>query len=84
LVSGLTGAPLGFTTPAFNANGWFLGGGAEVAMAAGWFWRNEYRYASYGNQSVPEQGNILSINFKPVVQTFTTQAVYKFGWPGAR
>jgi outer membrane immunogenic protein len=82
LLNGLSGLPSGFTTAAFTTNGWFLGGGAEVAVAPGWFWRNEYRYASYRNQAVPEQGNVISINFKPVVQTFTTQAVYKFNWPG--
>ncbi len=82
IVVSTSGVPNGNTTPAFTTNGWFLGGGAEVAVAPGWFWRNEYRYANYRNQAIPEQGNIISINFKPVVQTFTTQAVYKFNWPG--
>jgi outer membrane immunogenic protein len=82
LVVSTVGVPNGLTTPAFTTNGWFLGGGAEVAIAPGWFWRNEYRYASYSNRTIPEQGSIIGINFKPVVQTFTTQAVYKFNWPG--
>ena len=82
LVNSLTGAPLGESTSAFTANGWFVGGGAEVAVAPGWFWRNEYRYAHYSNQAVPEINAPITINFKPAVQTFTTQAVYKFNWPG--
>ena len=56
LISGLNGTPTGFTTPAFTTNGWFLGGGAEVAVARGWFWRTEYRYARYRNEVLLEQG----------------------------
>ena len=82
MVSGLSGAPFGISTAAFNANGWFLGGGVEVAVASGWFWRNEYRYARYSNQGIPEISAGVTVNFKPEVQTFTTQAVYKFNWPG--
>ncbi len=56
------GAPTTFTTPAFTANGWFIGVGTEMAMHSilgmplgpGWFWRNEYRYASYRNTAIPD------------------------------
>lgn len=78
LVSLPTGAPTGFTTPAFTANGWFLGGGMETSLSAGWFWRTEYRYAYYGNKAIVETPAANIINFKPTVQTVTTQVVYKF------
>ncbi|MEW6452508.1 MAG: outer membrane beta-barrel protein [Pseudomonadota bacterium] len=75
-------------TPGFTRNGWFLGGGMEVAVTSGWFWRNEYRYAYYGTQTINDTniatGAALSnITFKPTVQTVTTQVVYKFNPPGA-
>ena len=88
------GAPTTFTTPAFTANGWFVGGGTEMAMHSllgmplgpGWFWRNEYRYASYRNTTLPDTapggGLQASINFKPAVQTVTSQLVYKFNTGG--
>lgn len=86
--SGFGFAPPGLMTPSFTHGGWFLGGGTEAALTlfgGGWFWRNEYRYAYYGTQvltdSVPGTGVAFnSINFKPTVQTVTTQLVYKFNW----
>jgi outer membrane immunogenic protein len=76
-------AATGFVTPSFSRGGWFIGGGAEAAIAPGWFWRNEYRYAYYGTQTLtdtnPATGGIqASITFKPTVQTVTSQIVYKF------
>lgn len=79
-----TGAVTGNTTPGFTRNGWFLGGGTETTLnliGRGWFWRNEYRYASYGTQAITDtgiHGSMNNITFKPVVQTFTSQIVYKF------
>jgi outer membrane immunogenic protein len=75
------GAPTAFSSAAFNANGWFLGGGVEANVAAGWFWRTEYRYAYYGSKTLVETsalGPNNSITFKPTVQTVTSQVVYKF------
>ncbi|MBX9844282.1 MAG: outer membrane beta-barrel protein [Xanthobacteraceae bacterium] len=80
------GAPSGFVTPAFSTSGWFVGGGMEAALASGWFWRNEYRYARYDNNVIPDVNAFAagapsafsSIHFKPTVQTITTQLVYKF------
>jgi outer membrane immunogenic protein len=73
------GAASAQTTPAFTANGWFLGGGLETAVAPNWFWRTEYRYAYYGSKTIAEAGPIVSsITFKPTVQTVTSQIVYKF------
>jgi outer membrane immunogenic protein len=46
-----------FSTPAFNLNGWFLGGGMEASLAnivPGLFARLEYRYASYGTANLLE------------------------------
>jgi outer membrane immunogenic protein len=80
--------PLGFTTSAFTTSGWFVGSGVETTfdlfgyLGKGWFWRNEYRYASYANKTLVDTpstpGTLASINFKPVVQTVTSQIVFKF------
>jgi outer membrane immunogenic protein len=82
MVNTFVGAPTLFSTPAFTANGGFLGGGVEAAIAPGWFWRNEYRYAYYGTKVLPDTdgagGVQRSISFKPTVQTVTSQLVYKF------
>jgi outer membrane immunogenic protein len=76
-----TGAATDFTTPAFTANGWFLGGGVETSVAPGWFWRTEYRYAYYGSKTFAETSPTIgtaNFTFKPAVQTVTTQLAYKF------
>ncbi len=73
------GVPNG-TTPAFTANGWFLGGGVEAVIAPNLFWRNEYRVARYGSKTIPDLPANNSFTFKPTVQTVTTQLVYKFNW----
>ena len=81
---GPAGAPTGNTTPEFTRNGWFLGGGMETKLdllGKGWFWRNEYRYASYSTQAVADTGTggvQSNITFKPSVQTVTSQVVFKF------
>jgi outer membrane immunogenic protein len=78
LVSETSGAPVGLSTPAFTASGWFVGGGVETSLAPNWFWRTEYRYAYYGNKVIAESPVTFNINFKPTVQTVTSQIVYKF------
>lgn len=78
MVNGFNGTPRGITTPAFTTNGWFLGGGVETSVAPNWFWRTEYRYAYYGNKVIPESPNFFDFNFRPTVQTVTSQIVYKF------
>jgi outer membrane immunogenic protein len=88
MVSIINSAPTVFTTPAFTASGWFLGGGVETTfdllgtLGKGWFWRNEYRYASYGNKTVTDLNGAgvpqTDIAFKPVVQTFTSSVMFKF------
>lgn len=74
------------TTPAFTTSGWFLGGGVETTfdffgmLGKNWFWRNEYRYARYGNKDVPYliAGVVFeNIAFKPTVQTVTSSIVFK-------
>jgi outer membrane immunogenic protein len=94
MVTTFDNAPTGFSTADFTAHGWFIGGGTEMAMHSilglqlgpGWFWRNEYRYASYQNKTLPDTspaGGLNSdINFKPSVQTVTSQLVYKFNTGG--
>ena len=65
-----------------EAGGWFLGGGLEVAMHRGWFWRSEVRYADYSKEVRAETGISpeFFLNFDPVVMTATSQLVYKFDW----
>jgi outer membrane immunogenic protein len=74
-------------TQGFTRSGWFLGGGFETPLWNGFFWRNEYRYAYYGTQTIADTATtgaaLNSITFKPTVQTVTTQLVYKFNPPGA-
>jgi outer membrane immunogenic protein len=77
-----TGAPLpNGHLESYDASGWFVGGGLEVAMHEGWFWRNEARYADYGKDARTESGISppFSLQFDPVVGTATTEIVYKFG-----
>ena len=51
--------PVVATTPAHTFNGWFLGGGTEYALSFSWlpitglFWRNEYRFSSFGKADLP-------------------------------
>ena len=81
------GTPTGFSTPATTMSGWFLGGGVETTfdllgmLGKGWFWRNEYRYASYGNKTLTDTNaagaSVESITFKPTVQTITSSVIFK-------
>jgi outer membrane immunogenic protein len=91
LASNLTGAAVA-TTPSFHRNGWFVGGGVEnqlnvFGFSPGWFMKTEYRAAEYNKATVPETfiGGAptgTSITTKPVVQTVSTQLVYRFNWSG--
>ena len=84
MVTTFAGAATTFGTSSFNDNGWFLGGGFEVAVASGWFVRTDYRYATYSRKTLSDTngagGVDNSITLKPAVQTVTTQAVYRFNW----
>lgn len=68
----------------YDAGGWFLGGGLEVAMHGGWFWRGEVRYADYGKEVRAETRlsgvPLFDLNFDPVVGTATNAIVYKLDW----
>ena len=73
-------------------HGGFVGIGTEYAMAGtlglgpGWFWRNEYRYASYDSKSLTDTNGAgaqaSNITFKPVVQTVNSEIVYKLNTGG--
>ncbi len=96
MVTTYPGPATGFSTPAFSAGGWFLGGGVETTLApilpAGWFLRSEYRYTSYGTQNLSDTcttpalcgaGVAAAITFHPAVQTISTELIYKFNSPVA-
>jgi outer membrane immunogenic protein len=87
------GGPVGFTTPSFHRDGFFIGGGVENNLnifgitAPGWFMKTEYRSAFYDRATLPETnvgGGITgnSVTFKPTVQTVSTSLVYRFNWTG--
>jgi outer membrane immunogenic protein len=88
------GGPVLATTPSFNRNGWFIGGGVENNLnifgisAPGWFMKTEYRSAFYERITLPESfvaGGLTgtAVTFKPWVQTISTSLVYRFNWGGA-
>jgi outer membrane immunogenic protein len=87
MIDGVTGVDTGHSTPATTFNGWFVGGGVETSfdffgmLGKGWFWRNEYRYASYSGKTLTDTngvgGAFNSITFKPVVQTITSEIIFK-------
>jgi outer membrane immunogenic protein len=66
----------------YDAGGWFVGGGLEVAMHDGWFWRSEARFADYSKDARTETGirPPFTLQFDPVVGTATTEVVYKLNW----
>jgi outer membrane immunogenic protein len=83
LHNSFTGAQLpGARLDSYDAGGWFVGGGLEVAMRERWFWRSEARYADYSNDVRLETGisPVFQLNFDPVVGTATSEIVYKFDW----
>ena len=77
--------PTGTSIQSFTTDGWFIGGGVETGftlfglLPKGFFFRSEYRYASYQNKTLADTGaaTLASINFKPVVQTITSSIVFK-------
>ncbi len=88
-------APFVATTPSFNRNGWFVGGGVENNLnifginAPGWFMKTEYRAAYYGRATLtetitpnPGAGVLVNDTFRPLVQTISTSLVYRFNWGG--
>ena len=80
------------TTPSFNRNGWFVGGGFENNLnifgisAPGWFMKTEYRAASFNTANLVESNAAgltqATVTFKPFVQTISTSLVYRFNWGG--
>jgi outer membrane immunogenic protein len=83
------------TTPSFNREGWFIGGGVENNLdifgisAPGFFMKTEYRAAYLNNITLPESflGTTTLTGFgptmnSPLVQTITTSLVYRFNWGG--
>jgi outer membrane immunogenic protein len=92
MISTVSGAPAGIHTNSFNRNGWFVGGGVEnqlsfFGFSPGWFMKTEYRAAEYNRINLtetPVSGAVptLATTFNPIVQTVSTQLVYRFNWSG--
>jgi outer membrane immunogenic protein len=78
------------TTPSFDRQGWFVGGGVENSMSwfgNGWFMKTEYRAAEYDRINIQQLTLAggptgFGISFKPWVQTVSTALVYRFNWSG--
>jgi len=81
------------TTPSFERDGWFVGGGVENNLdffgisAPGWFIKTEYRAAYYDRINIQQftlAGAPLAfgISTNPWVQTVSTSIVYRFNWGG--
>ena len=89
-----TGGAAVATTPSFNRQGWFVGGGFENNLnlfgvsAPGWFMKTEYRAAYFDEATLPESligrsvPTGISDTFKPFVQTISGALVYRFNWAG--
>jgi outer membrane immunogenic protein len=94
-LTSVVGGAGAITTPSFNRNGWFVGGGVENNLnifgisAPGLFMKTEYRAAYFGRVTLPESDAVTGIpngfseTFKPFVQTISTSLVYRFNWSGA-
>lgn len=87
------GAPVGLQVPARSYRGWFVGGGTEYAIGwlPGLFWKNEYRFADYGDSTdtvictaAALCGVVGPTAFAernhPRVQTVRTELVWRFNW----
>jgi outer membrane immunogenic protein len=90
------GGPGVVTTPSFQRDGWFVGGGVENSLnifgiaAPGWFMKTEYRAAYFNRVTLPETlvapagvPTGFADTFKPFVQTISTSLVYRFNWSGS-
>jgi outer membrane immunogenic protein len=81
---------VGADIAARTSNGWFIGGGDEVALewVKGLFWRTEYRYSSYQGADLPIVVTAtgapigLAEHVQKQVQTIATELVWRFNWPG--
>jgi outer membrane immunogenic protein len=85
------GPVVGFV-PAHTFNGWFLGGGTEYALNFSWlpvhglFWRNEYRFSSFGKADlgfVAPAGSPLvggGVHQQYYEQQVLSELVWRFNW----
>lgn len=89
--SSIAGGPVVASIPSNTYHGWFLGGGTEYALDFAWlpihglFWRNEYRYSSFGSATLPATGFgalAVDLNARKYEQTVTSSLVWRFNWTG--
>ena len=55
----------------------------ETMVSPGWSWKNEYRLAFYGSETLPDVLNVGAVTIdnvknEPIVQTISTELVYRF------
>jgi outer membrane immunogenic protein len=85
MVDTFGGAATGYSLSSSNHNGWFVGAGAEIAVSPGWSVKGEYRIASYDKVNLTDTSTSSpandDISFRPNVQTFRIEVVYRFA-PG--
>jgi outer membrane immunogenic protein len=92
---GSTGAATNLVLGGRTRDGWFLGGGTEysISQIPGLFWKSEYRYSEFGNQTNNQvctvtgtcglAGAIHSVaTTRSYEQAVTTELVYRFNWGG--
>ena len=84
IIDSTNGGPIGESLSAHTFSGGFIGGGTEIAVQAlpGLFWRNEYRYSSYGSADLAYSGSggVEIEHETKRVQTITSSLVWKFNW----
>jgi outer membrane immunogenic protein len=89
LVDVVTGGRSGITLDAQKYKGWFIGTGYEYGLdfIPGLYWKTEYRYASYREESPGIRFDTTGLLFgfergRKDVQTIRSELVYRFNFGG--
>jgi outer membrane immunogenic protein len=87
--TGIFGPGTNLSSPSFERDGWFVGGGVETSLsifgitAPGWNMKTEYRAAYFDRATLPlsfSAGDVneRAVTFNPWVQTISASLVYRF------
>jgi outer membrane immunogenic protein len=70
--------------PSQTYRGWFLATGYEYGldMLPGLFWKTEYRYSNFREETFAAIGGGVTERIKPEIQTVRSELVYRFNWGG--